>query len=335
MDARARQSAACDIIGLSARTLHLSEQPHNAQRGRLEAVHSQSTTLTVHEREQIIALANAPEDPALSPRKIVPTLADERRYIASESRFYRVLKAAHQLSHRQKSKPRRTVIKPKALTATGPNQLYSRDITCLPTPVRGLFLYLYLVMDIYSRKVVEWQVNEEQSSALAADLMTDICQRKGVRREQVTLHSDNGSEMSGATLRATLHHLGIIPTFSRPLVSNDNPCSESLFQTLKYRPDYPEGMFADLDGARTWAQWFVDWYNAVPLAQFDSVRYARATSRRSRRGHPGSSRTGLPRRKGTPPATLERQHQKLDTGGRSASKSGNANARYRPRYRPR
>ena len=110
----------------------------------------------------------------------MPKLADAGRYIASESSFYRVLKAAQQLSHRNKSKPRRSVIKPKASTASGPNQIYSWDITTLPTRVRG---DLYLVMHIYRRKVVGWQIHTEESSALADDLMTDICQREGVKRD--------------------------------------------------------------------------------------------------------------------------------------------------------
>lgn len=261
MQAGARQSAACEIIGISAKTLQRWEQPDNAQDGRLDALHEPSTKLTQRECEQIIKVANEPDYAALSPSKIVPKLADEGRYIASESSFYRVLKAAKQLSHRLKAKPARSVTKPEALTASGPNQLYSWDITYLPTQVRGIFLYLYLVMDIYSRKVVGWQVYEEESSALAADLMTDICHREGVKRHCVTLHSDNGSPMKGATLLATLHKLGVVPSFSRPSVSNDNPYSESLFRTLKYRPEYPEDVFANLHGARSWVRWFVDWYN--------------------------------------------------------------------------
>ena len=261
MQAGARQSTACDIIGISAKTLQRWQQPDDAQDGRLEARHEPSTKLTQCEREQIIAVANEPDYAALSPSKIVPKLADEGRYIASESSFYRVLKAAQQLSHRHKAKPRRRVIKPKALTASGPNQVYSWDITYLPTRVRGVFLYLYLVMDIYSRKVVGWQIHAEESSALAADLMTDICQREGVKRDSVTLHSDNGSPMKGATLLATLHDLGVVPSFSRPSVSNDNPYSESLFRTLKYRPEYPAEVFSTLHGARKWVSWFVDWYN--------------------------------------------------------------------------
>ncbi|MFT5393233.1 MAG: hypothetical protein ACI8PT_003433 [Gammaproteobacteria bacterium] len=161
--------------------------------------------------------------------------------------------------------------------------------------------------------------------------MTDICQREGVKHEQVTLHSDNGSAMNGATLLATLHHLGVIPSFSRPSVSNDNLYSESLFPTLKYRPEHPEGVFADLDGTRHPGAVVRRLVQHRTPAKFDSVRDPRATSRRSRRGHPSASKTGLPRRKGTPPATLERQHAKLDAGGRRASEPGNADARYRPR----
>jgi len=165
------------------------------------------------------------------------------------------------LKHRQKAKPANPPKKPTPLVATGPNQIYSWDITYLPTLVKGVFFYLYLVMDIYSRKIVGWQVYAEESSALAADLMTDICRCEGVSPHQVTLHSDNGSPMKGATMLATLQQLGVIPSFSRPSVSNDNPYSESLFRTLKYRPEYPEKPFADLAAARQWVEGFVQWYN--------------------------------------------------------------------------
>jgi transposase InsO family protein len=217
--------------------------------------------LTALERQRIIKVMNEPEHAELPPSQVVPKLADEGRYIASEATVYRILKEEKQLQHRQKSKPTRQIKKPKALTATGPNQIYTWDITYLPTVVRGVFLYLYLVLDIYSRKIVGWQVYEEERSALAADLLTDICQREGVKRNQVTLHSDNGSPMKGATMLATLQQLGIMPSFSRPSVSNDNPYSESLFRTLKYRPNYPCQPFADLQVARAWVQGFADWYN--------------------------------------------------------------------------
>lgn len=259
--AGARQHQACEIIGISAKTMQRWTHPDNQQDGRLEACHPSGNRLTELERQRIISVANEPDYAALPPAQIVPKLADRGCYIASESSFYRVLKAHKQHQHRQKSKPARAIKKPEALTATAANQLYSWDITYLPTQVKGLFFYLYLVMDVFSRKIVGWQVYEEESSALAADIMKDICQREGIQRQQVVLHSDNGSPMKGATMLATLQELGVIPSFSRPSVSNDNPYSESLFRTLKYRPEYPEKAFADLLAARRWVQGFVTWYN--------------------------------------------------------------------------
>ena len=261
----ARQSEACKIIGISAKTLQRWHQSDSHQDGRVDAQREPANKLTEWERHRILSVANEPEYVDLSPSKIVPALADKGIYLASETSFYRVLKAKAQLSHRQKSKPTREVKKPKALAATMANQIYSWDITYLPTRIKGLFFYLYVVMDIYSRKIVGCQVYQEESSALAADLMTDICAREGVERHQVTLHSDNGSPMKGATMLATLQQLGVMPSFSRPSVSNDNPYSESLFRTLKYRPDYPEKPFANLQAARAWVQGFVDWYNTKHL----------------------------------------------------------------------
>jgi len=178
--AGARQSKACELIGISAKTLQRWQQSTNQDDGRLQARHEPSNKLTVFERKQIIAVANEPEYAHLPPSKIVPKLADQGGYIASESSFYRVLKEAKQLQHRLRSKPSSVINKPKALIATTPNQLYSWDITYLPTRVSGWFYYLYLVMDVYSRKIVGWQVYEEEASALAADLMKDICLREGI-----------------------------------------------------------------------------------------------------------------------------------------------------------
>jgi transposase InsO family protein len=257
----ARQTKACDIIGISSKTCQRWSRPDNTQDGRLEAQHKPTNKLTESECQQIIQVANEAEYANVSAAKIVPSLADKGLYIASESSFYRVLKKESQLRHRQKSKPTRQIKKPRAVIATAPNQLYSWDITYLPTPIKGIFLYLYCVMDIYSRKIVGWQVYENESSELASELMKDICQREEIKQEQVILHSDNGSPMKGATMLATLQQLGVIPSFSRPSVSNDNPYSESLFRTLKYRPEYPEKPFTGLAAARDWVHSFVHWYN--------------------------------------------------------------------------
>lgn len=259
--AGARQSEACKVIGISTKTVQRWSNSDSANDGRLETGREPPNKLNELERQRLLKVANEPDYANLPPCKIVPRLADEGRYLASESTFYRVLKAEKQLSHRQRSKPASTVKQPRALVATGPNQVYSWDITYLPTAVKGIFFYLYLVMDIYSRKIVGWQVYDNESSALAAELMTDICLREGIEQQQVALHSDNGSPMKGATMLATLQQLGVIPSFSRPSVSNDNPYSESLFRTLKYQPTYPEHPFIDLLSARQWVKGFVEWYN--------------------------------------------------------------------------
>jgi len=257
----ARQSKACEILGITPKTLQRWKKGGNQQDGRIDAKHKPKNKLSGMERQRIINACNKPEHANLSPSKLVPTLADQGIYLASESTIYRILKEEKLLNHRLKSKPGKKIKKPEALVATGPNQIYSWDITYLPTEIKGLFYYLYLVMDVYSRKIVGWQVYEQESSALAADLMKDICQREGVQRGDVTLHSDNGSPMKGATMLATLQDLGVVPSFSRPSVSNDNPYSESLFRTLKYCPQYPEKSFESLAAARVWVGKFSYWYN--------------------------------------------------------------------------
>ena len=144
---------------------------------------------------------------------------------------------------------------------TAPDQLFSWDITYRPTPTKGIYFYLYLFMDIFSRKIVGWQVHDVESSELAGEVIRDICKRENIAPNQVVLHSDNGSPMKGATMLATLQTLGVMPSFSRPAVSNDNPYSESLFKTMKYRPVYPRKAFANILAARQWVGTFVAWYN--------------------------------------------------------------------------
>jgi transposase InsO family protein len=261
----ARQERACAAINLSERTLQRwqADAQREVQRGdqRPARIQTPKNQLTAAECEQLLAVANSDEFAHLPPSQIVPRLADQGCYIASESSFYRVLKAAKQLKHRGSERPAHTRSKPRALCATAPNELFSWDITYLPTQIRGIFYYLYLFMDIFSRKVVGWQVYETESSELASEVMRDICARESISPHQVTLHSDNGSPMKGATLLCTLQSLGVMPSFSRPAVSNDNPYSESLFKTLKYRSDYPSQAFDNLLAARIWVGHFVQWYN--------------------------------------------------------------------------
>ena len=258
----ARQAPACAALGLSERTLQRWQEGETVGRDqRPLRRYVPPHKLTETERAELLAVANSPEFGHLPPSQIVPRLADRGRYLASESTFYRVLKAENQLAHRRRERPPQAHRKPKALCATVPNQVYSWDITYLPTAIRGQFFYLYLFLDIFSRKIVGWQVYDAECSTLASALLRDICHREAIGLHQVTLHADNGGPMKGATMLATLQALGVMPSFSRPAVSNDNPYSESLFKTLKYRPDYPAKPFADLTEARRWVDHLVRWYN--------------------------------------------------------------------------
>lgn len=252
------QKAACKIIGITERTCQRwQEEKEDQRRGPVAAP---ANKLTQDETDQIISISNSAEFKDKSPHQIVPKLADRGNYIASESSFYRTLKVAGMLNHRGKSKPR-TVSKPKALEAYKPNQIYSWDITYLLTLVRGQYLFLYLFMDIFSRKIVGWEIHERESADLSSKLLTRICEREGIEKRKVTLHADNGGPMKGSTILATMQRLGVIPSFSRPSVSDDNPFSESLFKTLKYCPFFPSKPFSSIDGATEWMKKFVQWYN--------------------------------------------------------------------------
>jgi len=213
----------------------------------------------------------------------VPRLADQGTYIASESTFYRVFHAADQQHHREPTAEPRKRHRPTALTATGPNQVWSWDITYLLAPIRGQFYYLYIVTDVWSRAIVAWTVHPTECNVRAAELIDAACAAEGVRRDQLTLHSDNGSPMKGATLLATLQQLGVAQSFSRPSVSNDNPYSESLFGTCKRRPNFPSGPFASRAAATAWVTEFVRWYNTEH--RHSGIRYVTPAQRHNGESH--------------------------------------------------
>lgn len=196
----------------------------------------------------------------LSPKQIVPLLADEGTYLASESTFYRTLQAEGRLAHRGRAKPP-THRRPDELIATGPNQVWCWDITYLPSVVRGKFFYCYTIIDLFSRKIVGRAVHDSESATHAAVLIATACAAEGVLRNQLTIHSDNGHPMKGATMLATLQQLGVAPSFSRPGVSDDNPYMESFYRTMKYCPEYPSRPFASIQDAEAWVDQFVLWYN--------------------------------------------------------------------------
>ena len=213
------------------------------------------------ERQELLELCNQTEYASLPPGQIVPRLADKGVYVASESTFYRVLKAHNQLHHRGRARAPRKVARPTTYAASRPNQVWSWDISYCASKVVGLFYYLYLIEDIYSRKIVGWEIHESERGEYAAALMQRTVMAERCYRQPLVLHSDNGAPMKSATLLAKLDELGVTPSRSRPRVSNDNPYSESLFRTLKYRPTWPTEGFSDLAAARAWVQGFVDWYN--------------------------------------------------------------------------
>ena len=262
--AGARQEKACELLGIDERTLQRWKRGGIGDDLRAGPKSVPKNKLTPRERQRIVETANLPEHRDLSPKQIVPLLADQGRYIASESSFYRILRAEGQVHHRERTRPA-AHSRPRELAATRPNQVWSWDITYLLSPVKGVYFYLYLALDIFSRKVVGWAVHENESAEHARELITQTCRCEGVERDQVALHQDNGAPMKCGTFLALLQSLGVAASFSRPGVSDDNPFVEALFRTLKYRPEYPDRAFASVEAARRFIARFVHWYNTQHL----------------------------------------------------------------------
>lgn len=263
VEAGARKNKACEVLEVSVRTIQRWEHEGGLEDGRKGASRRVANKLSEAEKEEILKVCNEPRFRSLPPTQIVPALADEGRYLASESSFYRVLREADQVHRRGRAKAPREVARPKGYKATGPNQVWSWDITYLAASVVGTFFRLYLVMDVFSRKIVGWEVHERELAEHAATLIQKATLAEGIAGHELVLHSDNGGPMKGATMLATLQRLGVIPSFSRPSVSDDNPYSEALFRTLKYTPAWPPKRFESLDAARAWVKEFVHWYNHV------------------------------------------------------------------------
>ena len=204
---------------------------------------------------------NSPPFASLPPSQIVPKLADEGVYIASESSMYRVLRERGQNHRRGRARRPGRSRPPASFEAKGPCQVWSWDITWLPGPIAGMFFYLYLIVDIFSRKIVGWEVHERETAEFAARVLERAVRAERCLTSPPVLHADNGSPMKGATMKVTMERLGVIASFSRPRVSNDNPYSEALFRTCKYTPRWPTRGFATIDEARAWVMDFVRWYN--------------------------------------------------------------------------
>ena len=261
--AGARLPLACDEVGLTLRTYRRWYRDDQVKADlRPDATRpTPANELTEAEQAKIIAVCNQAQFASLPPSQIVPTLLDQGEYYGSESTYYWVLKAHDQLHHRGRSLTPKGSSRPTTYTATGPCQVFCWDITYLASTVRGQFYYLYMLEDVFSRKIVGHEVYEEESGEHAAKLLEQTLLREKCLHSGVVLHSDNGAPMKSQTLRVKANELGVTTSYSRPRVSNDNPFSESLSRTCKYRPDWPSAGFKNLDEARKWVLKFTRWYN--------------------------------------------------------------------------
>lgn len=259
--AGARLPRACKVAGIGERTYRRWEKPGGDTDGRKEGAAKRvpKAKLTPEERREILEVCNSPEYRNCTPAQIVADLADTREtYLCCESTMYAILREDGQVKRRDGSRPPSP--RPRPLVATGPNQVWTWDITIVQ--VDGKAVPLYKIIDIYSRKIVGWALHEVERSVLAAELVASACRREGVGKGQLTLHSDNGAAMRGAALVATCELLDIAVSYSRPSVCDDNPFIESLFRTLKQSPFCPRHS-RDIAHAREWVAEFVEHYNTV------------------------------------------------------------------------
>lgn len=279
---------AAEILGLAARTILRWRRQGCGEDRRHGPLTAPANKLTIAERQEVLSVANSQRYRELSPKQIVPRLADDGRYLASESTFYRLLREANQLAHRERCRPA-THRRPREKVATGPCQVWSWDITYLRSTVNGRFFYLYMILDVWSRKIIAATVFSKECGQNSALLFVEAFHRHSVDPKGLVLHSDNGGPMKGSTMLATLQRLGVVPSFSRPGVSNDNPFSESLFRTLKYRPEYPARPFATEYEAQRWVDAFFHWYNTehlhseIRFVTPDDRHYGRETAKLNKR----------------------------------------------------
>jgi putative transposase len=288
-NAGSRLKPACEMLELDIRTWQRWNEESSLKDKRCGPTTTPRNKFTDAERDRLLKVVNSPEYRNQPPSQIVPNLADKEDYIGSESTIYRILRSEKMLQHRSASRPN-VHCKPAELSALKPNQLWSWDITYLPSNIRGKYFYLYLFLDIFSRKIVGFDVYDEQSAVHAAQVVSNAYVTEGVRSNEVTLHADNGGPMKGSMMLAKLEMLGVAASFSRPSVSNDNPFSEAMFKTLKYCPQYPSKPFISVEEALAWVGKFVDWYNNIH--QHSGINFVTPSAR-----HQGKDKDILEQRK--------------------------------------
>jgi putative transposase len=289
--AGARLRAACEVAGIDVRTLQRWKAHHglvtgDARPGAIRPLPAHA--LSPQERAHVLRVANEPRFADMPPARIVPMLADEGVYIASESTFARVLREHGQMTRRGRARAPSNTRAPTTHIATAPRQVWCWDMTFLPATVTGRWFYLYLILDLYSRKIVGWEVHDSDAAEHAAHLVHRTAFAEGIAALEArpVLHGDNGATLKATTVLAMLHWLGIKPSYSRPRVSDDNAYAEALFRTAKYRPEFPAAGFEELNAARSWAAGFVHWYNFEH--RHSGIRYVTPAQR-----HAGDDRTIL------------------------------------------
>ena len=257
---------AARAFGIAPRTFRYRRQ---AAAGTLAPRPSRATPKETHkqlawkipeaERDQIRAVLCSDRFADLAPAQVYATLLDEGTYLCSERTMYRLLHENDLVAERRRGHRRSPHDKPR-VQATGANQAWSWDISRLRGPKHRSWFYLYVVIDIYSRKIVAWSIDTTESDKVAKRLIARGCEREGIDADTLTLHSDRGAQMTSHTIAELLEDLSVTRSLSRPRTSNDNPYSEAAFKTAKYRPDYPD-RFDTIDQARTWMRRFAHWYN--------------------------------------------------------------------------
>ncbi len=248
-------SAACQALGVPRSNFYRARQPKRTPKPRP----TPKRALKPQEKERVRQVLNSEPFQDSAPREVYATLLDEGQYLCSWRTMYRILNE-HQLVCERRNQLRHPTYTKPELLASGPNQLWSWDITKLRGPAKWSYYYLYTILDVFSRYVVGWLIAERESARLAEHLIGETCAKQGIEPDQLTLHADRGSAMISKTVALLLADLGVTKTHSRPHVSNDNPYSESQFKTMKYRPGYPD-RFGSIQDARAWARLFFHWYN--------------------------------------------------------------------------
>jgi len=247
-------AAACRALGVPRSTVYRSREPATPPAPRP----TPPRALSVSEKAQVRQVLNSERFWDCAPREVYATLLDEGTYYCNWRTMYTILAEYDEVCERRNQRRHPESRRPE-LKATGPNQLWSWDITLLRGP-KGTFYYLYVILDVYSRYIVGWMIAEEESAELARQLIAETCAKEGITPEQLTLHADRGSAMRAKTVARLLLELQVAKSHSRPRTPTDNPYSEAQFKTMKYRPEYPKA-FQSMQEARDWARAFVAWYN--------------------------------------------------------------------------